>query len=315
MNSAVRTGHVDTVAPGPPAAAVHNKYADRVLRRADRRFAYVAVLPLVAFLGVFLLYPVVNVFYLSFTNADGYQEEFIGLRNYSRLLSDPNFWTVLLNNVKFLIAVPAILLVSLVCAVLIYERTWGWRFFRALFFLPSVISTVVVGVLFRGLFASTGPVNEALGLFHVGPIDWLGRSSTAITVIILALVWTSFGYGMLIVLSGMSSIDPTIYEAAQLDGASWLQRTFYITLPLISRVLRFVSVINVVYTFTSLFGFIFVMTSGGPGYGTTTLDFFIYLKGFAGGDMGGASAVAFLLFVIVLALTAAQFRLFRGEKT
>jgi multiple sugar transport system permease protein len=210
--------------------------------------------------------------------------------------------------------VPLILLASLICAVLIYEQVWGWQVFRVIFFVPSVISSVVIGLLFRNFFAFDGPVNQLLGSFGMSPVDWMSSGSTAITVILLALVWSSFGYGMLILLAGMASIDPHVYEAARLDGASWGQRVRDITLPLIAKPMRFLSIINVIYTFTSLFGFIFVMTSGGPGYETTTVDYFIYLKAFVGFDLGAGAALAVMLFLIVLVLTIVQFRIFAVDE-
>ena len=162
---------------------------------------------------------------------------------------------MLLNNFIFLVSVPLILLASLVCAVLIYEQVWGWQVFRVIFFVPSVISAVVIGLLFRNFFAFDGPVNQLLGSFGMPPVDWMSSGSTAIAVILLALVWSSFGYGMLILLAGMAAIDPHVYEAARLDGASWAQRVRDITLPLIAKPMSFLSIINVIYTFTSLFGF------------------------------------------------------------
>jgi multiple sugar transport system permease protein len=278
--------------------------------KGDQLFAYLAILPALLVILALMLYPIAYSFYLSFTRSDGLSFTFIGLGNYLSLLRDDAFWRVLLNNFLFLLAVPLILIAALVCAVLMYEQVWGWKLFRVVFFVPSVISTVVIGLLFRNFFAYDGPVNQLLETLGLPVVDWLGAGQTAIAVIVLALVWSSFGYGMLILLAGMSSIDPHVYEAARLDGASWWQRVRHITLPLISKPMRFLSIINVIYTFTSLFGFIFVMTSGGPGYETTTVDFFIYLKAFGGGDLGGGAALAVLLFLIVMALTFVQFRMF-----
>ena len=177
-----------------------------------------------------------------------------------------------------------------------------------------IAATTVYPLLFRSFFAYDGPVNDLLGHLGVAPIDWMSSGPTAIAVVILALVWSSFGYGMLILLAGMAAIDPSVYEAARLDGAGWWQRTSQITLPLIARPMRFLSVINVIYTFTSLFGFIFVMTSGGPGYETTTVDYFIYLKAFAGFNLGGGAALAVMLFFVILGLTTVQFRVFRDDE-
>ncbi len=282
--------------------------------RGDAAFAWLAVLPALAVILCLMLYPIAYSFYLSFTKSDGITFDFIGLGNYVSLLRDEDFWRVLHNNFLFLLAVPLILIASLLCAVLMYEQVWGGKAFRIVFFVPSVISTVVIGLLFRNFFAYDGPVNSLLERLELAPVDWLGSGQTAIGVIILALVWSSFGYGMLILLAGMSSIDPHVFEAARLDGASWFQRVRHITLPLIARPMRFLSVINVIYTFTSLFGFIFVMTSGGPGYETTTVDYFIYLKAFAGFDLGAGAALAVLLFLIVMLLTFVQFRMFGADE-
>lgn len=286
----------------------------RSLLRRDEGFAYLAVLPVLLIVGVLVLYPIASSFALSFTETDGLTSSFVGLANYADLLRDDDFWRVLLNNFVFLLSVPMILLASLVCAVLVYEQVWGWKIFRVVFFVPSVISSVVIGLLFRSFFAYDGPVNGLLAAFGGEPVDWMASGRTAIAVIVLALVWSSFGYGMLILLAGMAAIDPHVYEAARLDGASWGQRVRQITLPLIARPMRFLSVINVIYTFTSLFGFIFVMTSGGPGYETTTIDYFIYLEAFAGFNLGAGAALAVMLFAIVLGLTVVQFRLFGADE-
>jgi ABC-type sugar transport system permease subunit len=285
------------------------------LGTAEERFAYMAVLPALLLIGGLLLYPVAYAVYISFMKTDGIHFQFVGLDNYIRLFQDPNTWRVLLNNFTYLLAVPLVLISSLFCAVLIYEETWGWRFFRIVFFLPSVISTVIIGVLFRTMFGYDGPVNQMLGMLGIGPIEWLGAGSTADIVIIIVLVWSGFGYGMMILLAGMSNIDPAIFEASRLDGANWWQRVRYVIVPLIAKVMAFLAVINVIYTFLSLFGLIFVLTSGGPGYETTTIDYFIYLKAFTGSDMGGGAALALVLFVITLVLTVLQLRFVRfGEE-
>src|SRR5215211_1680822 len=281
------------------------------LLRGDQSFAYFAIAPAASLILSVMVYPIAYVVYLSFTPSDGIViHELVGLDNYVGLLEDSAFWRVMLNNLIFLLSVPLILTASLLCAVLMYEGIWGQKVFRILFFIPSVISTVVIGILFRTLFAYDGPVNRLLAPLGIPRIDWLASGGTAMTVIIIALVWGSFGYGMLILLAGMANIDPNVYDAARLDGANWFQRVRYITLPLILKVMGFLSVINVIYTFASLFGFIFVMTSGGPGYATTTLDYFIYLKMFSGSDLGSGAALAVILFFIIIVLTAVQLRIF-----
>ncbi|MFN8528861.1 MAG: sugar ABC transporter permease [Anaerolineae bacterium] len=287
------------------------------LAKAEQRFAYLAILPAVVLIGILLLYPICYAVFISFNRTvNGIQFTWIGLDNYLRLLRDPTLFRVLLNNFVFLISVPLVILASLLCAALIYEEVWGWRFFRVVFFMPSVISTVVIGTLFRQLFRFDGPVNLILQSLGYDPVDWLARGSTSFFVIILVLVWSGFGYGMLILLSAMSNIDPSIFESSRLDGANWWQRIRFITIPLIAKVLAFLTVINVIYTFLSLFGLIFVLTNGGPGYETTTLDYFVYLKAFSGFDFGQAAALALMLAGITLLLTVIQLRVARfGEET
>lgn len=285
------------------------------LARAEQRFAYLAILPAVLLIGGLLLYPIGYAIFVSFNRtANGINFNWIGLDNYTRLLNSPTLWRVLANNFFFLISVPLVLFASLVCAALIYEEVWGWRFFRVIFFMPSVISTVVIGTLFKRLFNYSGPINQILTSLGSKPIDWLARGNTSVWVIVLVLVWSGFGYGMLVLLSAMTSIDPTIFESARLDGANWWQRLRYITIPLIAKVIAFLTIINVIYTFLSLFGLIFVLTNGGPGYETTTLDYFIYQKAFSGFDFGQAAALALMLAVITLILTVIQLRFVRFDE-
>jgi multiple sugar transport system permease protein len=206
--------------------------------------------------------------------------------------------------------VPLILAASVLVAVLVYERVLGWRVFRFLFFIPNVLSPVIVGALFSTFFLPSGLVDKALSPVGLSSFPWLSHPWTARAVVIVALVWTSFGFGMVVVLSAMSTIDPALYDAAAIDGASWWRRLWSITIPMISGSLQFLSVINVIYTFTSLFSFVYVITAGGPGFATTTVDYFTYLTTFENGQFGYGAALAVLLFLVVLVLTVVQIKLF-----
>jgi ABC-type sugar transport system permease subunit len=276
-------------------------------------FSVAALLPAILIVAVFTIVPLGWAVRTSFQRNNGVRSRWVGLENYENLIRSSEFREILLNNVVFLLAVPAVLTLALISAAVIYERVPGWRLFRILLFVPTIISTVVVGILFRAFFALDGPVNRTIEVFGAQPVNWLGEGGTAMAVIIIALVWGGFGYGMVILLAGMSSIDTSLHEAARIDGASWLQRVRLITLPLIARPIRFVSVLNVSFTFTSLFGYIFVMTSGGPGFDTTTLDYYVYNKAFVASQFGVASALALILLLIVLVLTVIQFRVTRVD--
>jgi multiple sugar transport system permease protein len=284
---------------------------DRKARRIRRNFfPYLAVLPAAALVLLLMILPIGETIYRSFTNWDGVTSEFIGLNNFRLIFQNPVTDQVFLNSIIFLISVPLILAASVVVAVLVYERVLGWRVFRFLFFIPAVLSPVIVGALFSTFFLPSGLVDKALTPVGLSNYPWLSYPWSARAVVILALVWTSFGFGMVVVLSAMSTIDPALYDAAAIDGASWFRRLWSITLPMISGSLQFLSVINVIYTFTSLFSFVYVITSGGPGFATTTVDYFTYLTTFENGQFGYGAALAVLLFLVVLVLTIVQLKLF-----
>jgi len=280
-------------------------------RKRERRIGLFAVLPAVLVVAAVMLYPIGFALWLSLNKTNGIKYEFRGLRNYTDLLTDPLLWQVVSNNIKFLISVPLVITAALCTSVLLFEKIRGWRYFRVIFFLPSVLSTAVVGLLFRSLFGYNGVVNSAVVAAGGQPIEFFTEANLAISVIVIALVWSGFGYQSLLLLSGLTAIDPAVFEAAMLDGAGWWKRIWYITLPQIRRTIGFVFIINVLYTFTSLFGFVFVMTAGGPGYDTTTVDYLIYLKAFGGASIGSGAALAVMLFILVGALTFAQNKVFR----
>jgi ABC-type sugar transport system permease subunit len=209
--------------------------------------------------------------------------------------------------------VPIVIFTALIVSVLLFERVRGSRFFRIIFFLPNVLSVAVIGIMFRQAFGYNGSVNQAIRLFGGETVEFFTNGNLAIAVIVLALVWSGFGYQALLLLSGLTAINPAVFEAAALDGAGWWTRLWYITLPNIRRMLGFVFIINVLYTFTSLFGFIFVMTAGGPGFDTTTIDYLVYLRAFSSNNLGSGAALAVLLFVFIGVLTFVQGRLFRVQ--
>jgi multiple sugar transport system permease protein len=293
-----------------PVGAVDAKASDTSTRRKRNVFPYVAALPAAILVLALLVYPVVDTIYHSFTNWNGLSSSWIGLENFRLIVSNPVVEQVFVNSLIFLISVPLILAASLVVAVLVYEQVLGWRVFRFLFFIPNVLSPVIIGVLFSTFFLPDGLVDKMLAPLGLSHYAWLSHPNTARAVVILALVWGSFGFGMVVILSAMSTIDPALYDAAAIDGASWWRRLRSITIPMISGTLQFLSVINVIYTFTSLFGFVYVITAGGPGFSTTTLDYFTYITTFENGQFGYGAAIAVILFMVVLVLTVVQVKLF-----
>jgi len=282
-------------------------------RQIRTRQAILSILPIVVVLLAIRAYPIITALVKSLTNWDGlFTSKYVGMTNYVRLLTGSTFWVLVRNNFVLLINVPVQVFLGLVVAVLLHERVLGWRFFRALYYIPQIISAVIIGYLFRTLFSMDGPVNIVLARIGMmpSPVEWLGSAGSALTVIIFTLVWSSLGWVAIVFMGGLSTIPDSVFEAARIDGAGFWRRTFQIAVPLLVRVLEYAVMLSVVWTFTGLFPFIYSMTRGGPGYETTTLDYMIYIKSFVSGvNLGEACALAVLLLLIILGLTAVQMRL------
>ena len=293
-------------------STVNNKNR-RSYGKSDSFNIVISILPIAILTLLLMVYPLVNIFIHGFTKWTISGATFIGLVNYKNLIISRHFFTLLKNNLILFLAIPVQIFFSLIIAYLLFEETWGWKFFRALFYLPAVLSAVVIGFLFRTSFSLNGPINAILKLLGLNfmAVNWLDNGRTAFLVVIVALIWSQFGMPVLIFLSGMDSIDNAIIDSAMVDGASWWQRFFKIIIPMIVGQIEFYTIVLVIIFFTASFGFIYSITSGGPGYSTTTLEYMIYLKAFRTNLLGQAAALATILFVIVLMFVVVIFNFFR----
>lgn len=283
------------------------------LARQKQRIGFLAVFPAFFVVASLLFFPIGYAIWISFQKTDGVTSKFIGLKNYLDIVTAPLVHQVFVTNLKFLVAIPMVIFLGLFTAVLLYQEIWGWRFFRIIFFLPSVLSASVIGLMFRSAFTLNGPINSALITLGFEPVNFFAKANTAIFVVVLALIWAGFGYAMMILLSGLMTIDSDLFAAAEVDGAGWWQKFWYLIIPSIRQQLAFVTVINTLFTFTSLFGFIFVMTAGGPLYSTTTLDYLVFQKAFSANDMGQGSALAIMIFVVIALLTITQSKYLKND--
>lgn len=272
------------------------------------------VAPALTLIGLFFFLPVAASLLLSFTDFDIYalgrldRLRFIGLENYRRLLNDPMFWTALKNTLYFVIVGgPLSVLVSLGAALLVNHRLTRFQgVFRTLLFLPVVTSLVAVAVVWRYLYHPRyGFLNYVLGMAGLPPIDWLGDPHWAMPAIILMAVWKNFGFNMVVFISGLQSIPRRLYEAAQIDGADGWAQFRYITLPMLAPTFLFVTVITLIGYF-QLFAEPYVMTQGGPADSTLSVALLMFQEGFRWWNLGYAAAVAFVLFLIILAGTLIQ---------
>ena len=272
-------------------------------------------LPVLVLTGGLLFLPIAQTLYYSFTEWDGISSTPVGLSNYQSLFNDSTFWRVLLNNAFLLLSIPIAILIPLVVAFLLNERVAGWRFFRSAYFLPTAISWVVIGMVAVRVFASSGLLNSLLAFFGFGSIqtDMLAAEYTAMAAVIITFIWSVFGTNTIIFITGMATLDRDVYEAAKVDGAGPWATLFQITIPMLLRFIQFAFILTLITAFTALFSLIFVMTGGGPGFGTTTLEFFVYEKAFNNGAFGYAAAIGIVLFAIVFSIHLIQQRILRSR--
>ena len=283
---------------------------------------WIFVAPALVALVVFFVVPVVGALAMSFTDFDIYaladpaNLRFIGFDNYVHLLHTPLFWQALLNTLYFVVVgVPLSIAASLGTALLIDSRLAHFKaFYRTALFAPVVTTLVAVAVVWRYLLHPRyGWLNYALGSIGIGPIDWLGDPHWAMPAIILMSVWKNFGYNMIILLAALQAVPAELYESARIDGASAFQRLRDVTLPALAPVLLMVSILTMAGHF-QLFAEPYVMTQGGPAQRTITVLYFMYEEGFKWWSLGSASAVAFVLFAIMFAVTLLQLRLARNTE-
>lgn len=279
------------------------------LARQENRRGLFSVLPVIAMELAACGYPIVVAIGKSFTNWDGlFKNDFVGLNNFIKIFTGSEFLLLLRNSFVLLLSIPMQVFVGLVLAVVLFERIRGWKFFRMVYYLPSIISAVTIGYLYRILFSYEGPVNRVISLFtgHEFLFEWLGKGSTALLILLVCIVWSNIGWQILVIFGGLAAIDASILESAQIDGAGWWQRFFHITVPMLLRSIEYSFIMSMIYIFSGIFPLIQTITNGGPGYETTTIDYMIYTKGFSNSRYGEACALAVILLIIILLITKAQ---------
>lgn len=282
------------------------------MARAEERAAWLFLLPSLVLFLVFTAVPVISAFVISFTQWDLFTAiRFVGFGNYFTLWNDPIFRQVLGNTGYYVLgSVPVQMALGLGAALILNRGIRGQTFFRVVYFLPVVTSTVAAALVWAWLFNSNyGLINALLSLIGVTDLPkWLASSRWAMPAVIIVSIWQNMGYAMVLFLAGLQNIRQDVYDAAALDGSQGWTRLITITLPLLSPTTFFVLIISIIGSF-QVFELVFVMTKAGPANATNTLVYYIYQNGFQFYQMGYASAAAMVLFLIVLALTLVQYGL------
>ncbi len=277
----------------------------------SRLTPYLYVLPLVALLGFVFGYPVVRIFEFSFKMVRGVDGPWIGWRNYELVLGQPLFWEAVRHNLQLLLAVPLMVVGSLLIAVVLSERIAGWKLYRSVLFLPYILAVPIIAVVMKKIFQFNGPANELLrtiGLDFLA-LDWIGSSDVALWTVMLLIVWRESALGIILFLARLLSLDESLIEAAKLDGASWWQRLFYVIVPQMKVVIEFYLVVSVITIMSSVFAYVYMMGGGrgGPGTSTMVVELYIFNALIRTSLPGIASAVSVMLFLVSLLLIVPLF--------
>lgn len=284
-------------------------------KREDMIQSFFYIVPSFVLICVFSLIPIgMNIVY-SFTSYNIIRPpQFVGLVNFTRMLTDPYIAASLRNTIVFtMITVPLQTLFALLFANAIAEYLRGkyGDALKSALFIPVIASSVLVGTLWSLFLEPNGPINLLLETIGLPPVNWLGGKHTSMLSICIATIWKNVGYFLVIFYAGVLDIPRELYEAAEVDGASARQRFFHITVPSLSSVTYLVVTLGTIWSF-QVFDMVYTMTNGGPGMSTVTLVLTIYNSAFKGYNMGYASAIALLLFVLVLFAQFLQRKLFKG---
>lgn len=285
-------------------------------RRDETVTAAGLLMPATVILAIFTLYPILSAGYLSLTSWNGLtpSKDFIGLGNYTRLATDPEFQNSLLVTIVYAFGVCILSIVSgLTVAALLDAPIRGRAIYRTIFFLPVVTSSAAVAIVWKYMFDDAGLVNKLLDTVGFGGIDWLQNRWLALLLLTILTVWKNIGFNAILYLTAMQALPVSVYEAAQLDGASAWQSFTRITVPLLRPMTFFVSVQSLITAFQS-FDLAYVFTEGGPRGGTDVLGMLMYRQAFRLDGFGYGAAISFVSLALVLAVTAIQWRVTSKEE-
>lgn len=294
-----------------------------VQQLVEQRCSFLFIAPAVILFFIFVFIPVITSFFLSFTKYNTLSApQWVGFDNYYNIFfNDSRFWKALRNTSIYVLgAVPIGIIISLLLAVAIDQKIRFKNFYKAIFFMPVVTSVVAVSVIWKWLFAGEkyGLINHCLMKIGLTPVDWLMSPTWTLPAIVIMSIWAGLGYNMILLLAGLQTIPRTFYEAAEIDGAGTWHQFWNITLPLLRPTLLFVVIMSVINSF-QLFEQVYIMTAGaGEGVGgvldcALSLVAYLYDKGFQRFEMGYASAIAYILFGIIMVVTLINMKLVRSR--
>lgn len=271
--------------------------------------AWLYLLPAIIFIGIFTIYPLFRTFYMSMQSNSILDPQFVGLSNFPAVIRDPQFRLALKNTFMYAVTVvPLSLIISMVIALILNEKIKGSEFFETIFFIPYLTSVIAIGIVFRYLFhGQYGFINYFLGLFNIGPFDFLNNRQYNMPALILFGIWNALAFNIIVILSGLRGIDKNYYRVAETFGASKAEQFFRITLPELSQIITFLFLTSFIQAF-KVYNEVFALFNGKAGVGNSlvTAVFYIYNKFYVEYRYGHAMAAAVILFLMLLVLTFLQ---------
>jgi len=281
------------------------------MRQYSKITPYLYVLPLILLLVFVFGYPLVRIFEFSFKLVRGINGPWIGFRNYELVLSQDLFWQSVQHNLFLLLAVPVMVIWSLLVSIVLYERVVGWKLYRIVLFVPYILAIPIIAVVMKKMFQFSGPVNEVLrwlGLDFLA-LDWIGSSDVALWTVMLLIIWRESALGIILFLARLLSLDESLIEAARIEGATWWQRAWYVIVPQMKSVIEFYVVVSVITMLSAVFSYVYIMGGGrgGPGTSTMVVELYIFSALIKTSLPGIASAVSVMLFLVSLLLIVPLF--------
>ncbi len=261
---------------------------------------YLFIAPAMVVLLLIFGYPVYRLVILSMERQSQGHMIFAGFSNYTAIFSDDVFIAAVQHNLSLLICVPIMVFIALLLAVFLFERIRGWQFYRTTLFLPYLLPIAVVGLIFSYIFQLSGVLNDfltAIGL-KAFALDWLGSTKLALPTLMFVIIWKEVGFGVVLFLARLMSVEEELFDAAKIDGANWWQLQWNITIPQLATVMEFFIVISIITMLSWVFNYVYVMTGGGPGNATMVSELYVYLMGFRYNQTHLAAAVSVLLLIV-----------------
>lgn len=260
----------------------------------------------------------VRVVEFSFKMVRGIDGPWIGFRNYRLVLGQPLFWESVGHNLLLLLAIPVMVALSLLIALLLYERVRGWKAYRTVLFLPYILAIPIIAVVAKQMLQLEGPVNEVLRALSLDflALDWIGSGDVALWTVMLLIIWRESALGVILFLSRLLALDESLVEAARIEGANWWQRAWHVLIPQLRGVIEFFAVVSAITLLTAVFAYVYMIGGGrgGPGTSTMVVELYIYNALTRQSLPGVAAAVSVMVFLVAVLLIGLLFRLRRSEE-